>query len=159
VNDDLAGSRLLDLTRSAQRLPHPALAVALAALFEVAPLALFVASDSAEMLPTTLLPSALSQTAISGAVYGPFVVQVWVWVARRERRPIVTLGLERGGAGRKLLRGAAFGVSEYLVLLALLAALELVEVGSNPLEGARGQASVRSPTARSWGPRRPALIW
>jgi hypothetical protein len=125
----------------------------------VAPLALFVAIDSAEMLPTTLLPSALPQTAIFGAVYGLFVVQVWVWVARRERRPIVTLGYERVGAGRKLLRGAAFGVSEYLVLLALLAALGLVEVGSNPLEGARGPASVRSPTARSWGLRRPALTW
>jgi len=59
VSDNLAGSRLLTLARRAPRLPHPALAVALAVLLDVVPFALFIAIDAADMLPDALLPAAI----------------------------------------------------------------------------------------------------
>lgn len=132
---DLAGSHLIALTGSARRLPHPAVAVALAVLFDVAPLALLIAIDAADVLPDGLLPSALAQTALLGAMYGLYIVQVWAWVTRWERRPFVSLGLERSGAVRKLERGALVGLGVYLALLGVLAALGMVETRSNPSVG------------------------
>lgn len=135
MGDDLVGSGMLDGTRRARRLPHPALAITLAVLFDVAPLALLVVIDAADVLPDALVPSALAQTAVLSAVYGLYIVQVWAWVVLWEGRPLSTLGLHGGGAARKLLRGASLGAGVYLLLISLLVALGMVELRSDPLAG------------------------
>ncbi|MDP9362617.1 MAG: hypothetical protein M3Q10_00035, partial [Chloroflexota bacterium] len=43
------------------------------------------------------------------AGFAPLFLFLWAWLRYFERRPFRMLGLERGGAGAKLLRGALFG--------------------------------------------------
>lgn len=87
------------------------------------------------MLPDALLPSALAQTVLFATVYGLYILQVCAWVGLWERRPISTLGLERRRAGRRFLRGALLAIGVYLALLAVLAALGMVDVRSQPSAG------------------------
>ncbi len=112
MSDNLAGSRLLTLARRAPRLPHPALAVTLAVVFDVVPIALFIAIDAADVLPAVLLPAARAQTALLNADYGLYVIQVWAWVARWERRPLSrsaggdSPSVARHGRHRRVRHGA-----------------------------------------------------
>lgn len=132
LTGDLAGSPLIAEAGRARRLPHPAVAIVLAVVFDVAPLALFVAVVAADVLPEDLVWAALAQTVLLGAVYGLYVLQVWVWVTRWEQRPLTSLGLHRSGAVRKLARGAAIGLGVYLGLLGVLAASGMIEGRPNP---------------------------
>jgi membrane protease YdiL (CAAX protease family) len=108
------------------------IACLLAILFEIPLLAVFLAIDSAELDPGTLVTSALATTAVLTGVYVLYLIQVGAWVTRWERRPFGTVGLTRERAGRNLLRGAGLGVAAYLALLGLLGGLGMVETRSQP---------------------------
>jgi membrane protease YdiL (CAAX protease family) len=111
------------------------IACLLAILFEIPLLAVFLAIDSAELDPGTLVTSALATTGVLAAVYVLYLIQVGAWVTRWERRRFGTVGLTRERAGRNLLRGAGLGVAAYLALLGLLGSLGLVETRSQPSLG------------------------
>jgi membrane protease YdiL (CAAX protease family) len=154
---DLASSRLLAGARAAVRLPHPALAVALVLLFEIAPLALLVTVLAADVLPQELLSSALAQSALFGSVFGLYVVQLWLWVRFRERRSVATLGLHRQGASWRLLRGALVGVAVYLAILTVLVLTGMAGVRSEPSAGPGWALSVAALIALvGWAVQGPA---
>jgi hypothetical protein len=69
---------------------------------------------------------------VLAAVYGLYFIQVGAWVTRWERRGFDTVGLTPERAGRKVLRGAGLGVTAYLAMVALLGALGMVEMRSQP---------------------------
>jgi len=121
---------LLNGAQAAARLPHPALAIALAILFEAAPLVVFVFLASSDSFPETLLPSSFALLGILVAVYGLYIVQVGIWVGFWERRTLSSAGFDRAGALGKLLRGGVVGAGIYLALLFVLVAFGWVTLRS-----------------------------
>lgn len=102
------GNRLFELARSGARLTA----------WWAVPLLLFAFTFAG--VPGTFIPlesatesglweSALETTAYLVAGYAPVAVLVGLWVWRREKRGIGTLGLPRAGAVRHALYGFAFG--------------------------------------------------
>ncbi|MCL7454869.1 MAG: CPBP family glutamic-type intramembrane protease [Anaerolineae bacterium] len=53
--------------------------------------------------------------------FAPIVLLVWAWLAWYERRPFWTLGFERQGARKELLRGVLAGVGAFAAVAGLLA--------------------------------------
>ncbi len=139
-----AASRLIDLARRARRLPHPALAAALACLFFFgSPILLLgvvvrtlrwvlgIATAPADPTPVAApVAAAASRLGLYLAAFVPMVLLLWVWLKRYERRPFWTLGFERADAGGKVLRGLLAAAALYLLIV-----LPFVTVGWVAPEG------------------------
>jgi CAAX protease family protein len=76
--------------------------------------------------------SALYQTVARVVSFPGVYVIVWFWLRRYERRPFWTVGFERRGAARKVIRGTAAGVVMLGGAVAIMAAIGYATLEDGP---------------------------
>lgn len=142
-------NRMLALARRGRRSTNPFLAIA-GAIF--APLVAGLAGFVLVQVLVAPLLSGLSlgdDSALGGAAglvldlvfgFGPIFLFLWAWTALFEGRPFWTLGLERGGALRRYLRGMVLGLLMFGAAVALAAVLGYAAFDRGGDPGLRGAA-------------------
>lgn len=149
-------NRLFELARTGRRLPHGLLALPLAVVFIfaaqlsggiIAFILIYLLSaanplqpgiTSAEDLAALLTPNtALEQTILLVLAFGPLFLVLWGWLAWVEKRSLRTIGLERGDALKKYLRGVVVGLVMFGAAVGISAALGYMafEVGPPHKQG------------------------
>jgi len=140
---------LVALARRAGRLPNVALALAvgvglivLGELLVGLPVFLAVLALTGQVPRTwgdaaagSAVLSGLYQTAALAVSFAGVYALLWLWLRRYERRPFRTLGLERDGVARKVVRGALVGVAMLGGAVGAMAAMGYAAVedgGSSP---------------------------
>lgn len=134
-------SRLFELAKQGQRLPHIAIVIALAPLFTilsqlgVVPLIVALGmiygfSDTGVSMPQDL-PPLMSGLFMSGQLIFAFVliyVILWAWLKFFEKRRFVTLGYTPTHAFKQYARGFVWGALMFAGAIGILAAMGTVAV-------------------------------
>lgn len=130
-------SRTIELARTARRLPHWAVAIALtpaiALLGQLGALPVVLVLQAlfpggSQSIADQPLPSSAAMAAILVSSFGAMIALLWAWLRWFERRPFWTLGFERAGAVRKYARGFAFGFIAFAASVAILSTSSLTSL-------------------------------
>jgi len=148
-------NHLIELARSGKRLPHMIIAIVMSFVFVViagivggivALIVVFILSmltgeitgdtltkliqaQDNQVLADVLMPTtALEQTVFLLFSFGPIFLLLWAWLAWVEKRPFWTMGLEKGGAVTKYLRGMLIGLVMFAASIGLSAGFGFIAV-------------------------------